>query len=429
MEQITSKNCKEDKIEYYDFYFSYNTPSLEDFENIVRLLSKEYFLELEILKQKRDNLMSEFSIKEIIQLASQHKILINKILAKILELYKPLLENKPVGVFWNGSLARNNNRLSGDYDLNFVYSESLRSTILPIEEQICLLLSLVVNKPRDLVHATLVGYLPLLKSFPEVFTEMIFRMHWPDGNIKEYKISSGLENSMFRKYWANKDPLELEEYLLNSIAPEKCYDWSSTYEIIYGNDVIQPILNKIAKKEKTIAKNKKYILGMNSLINKYHALLISLIDLSLVDMNEIKNIKEYYKKQPFENIFLVLALIRRRLLIEGINMGSIKIDKYFTDNKIKQLLGKELTDRFFNQIFHYIWSIIRLEAIFEKKNIRFGTHSKEEIDFSFNDLYMSECPDIKSDFHINHNLFLRQLYSVLDEVIIKLHIENENGKS
>lgn len=368
---------------------------------------RKYLQELNTLRQQRDQLMTEFCLQALLELTHQQKKLVNKIVKEILAFYLPVFKNQSIGIFWNGGFARNSNRLSGDYDLNFVYPETLRSQIYPLEEEICSSLAQIVGKPQDYVHSALSCHVKLLQE---------------PGNLE------GLEKLMFKVQWASREPEALKKYLLASISADKCCDWTATYEIVYGRDLLEGIFQKVVQKEFNRYGEKEYLNDFPELLKKRQTILHSLQDVLLsANLGEVKQIKEHFKKSAFDQIFAVLALIRRRLMAEKINVGSIKIDEYSQNNQIKQLLGEDLTTKLFYQIFYYIWVIVRLEAIFEKKDIRFGVHSIQTIDKSFNKLYQKWCPDVSVDFTIYHQTKIKQLYSVLEEVLVKLR-EAKNGK-
>lgn len=415
-------------IIHLNFCYPYKIPIYEDFEKQVEVWKYDYQLKLEKLKQLRNDLMPSFSKGQVIKLAYEQKELVNGTLKEIIKTYDPLLESKPVEIFWNGSFARNSNRLSSDYDLNFLYPESLRSEILPVEEQICASLARVLNQPRDLVHPALCCHLPLLidSKLPDDIKKMIFRMYWTEQkpeSPQEYDISLGLENLMFNSHWATREPGALRKYLLDNTIHERCEDWTMTYEVIHGQGTVQDIFKSVVEKEKTLSQKDEFVSGLNKLLGHRCGFLADQRNRSYnFDQNKVQLIKENYKSNPLEQIFLVLSLIRRRLLLEGVDLGPIKMDGYAANEDVKRLLGEQMFERFSYQIFHYVWATMRLESIFEKKGIRFGSHSKETIDSSFGILYRTECPDVGDDFHAYHKNLIGQAYTVLEGLLNSIKI-------
>jgi hypothetical protein len=359
-----------------------------------------YQTHLAELRLERDKLLPEYSLDGLLKLTHNHKNLINDVVGSLIKPHISVFGNRPIGIFWNGSFSRNSNRLSSDYDLNFVYPEILRPEIYPIEDQICSSLAKIVGKTRDYVHAAVICHINPQKD---------------PGSLQ------GLARLMFKVQWGNREPEQLKQYLTNCITPDLCYYWSATYEVIYGHTILQPIFSAVEQYEMDHANTPEFIEGFGRLVSSQRTFLPDLIShLNQIDLNEVKNIKENYKHHPFAQTFAVLALIRRRLLMDKIDIGQIKIDEYIGNPQIEKLLGPKLSEKFFHSMFHYIWSIVRLEAIFEKKTIRFGVHSIESIDPSFNSLYKKLCPEVTTDFHSYHRDQLTQLYSVLDEVLQKL---------
>jgi hypothetical protein len=102
-----------------------------------------------------------------------------------------------------------------------------------------------------------------------------------------------------------------------------------------------------------------------------------------------------------------------------VDISSIRVDDFSQNDDLKSLLGPDLFDDFFGMIYEYFREVIRLEAIFEEKGLRFGMHSTESVDESFNSLYTKKCPDV-TDFILYHNNRLRQLYGLMIQVLTKM---------
>jgi len=414
---------------YVEFHFDYSTPSYSDFNNLILGLKNKYNLRLAELKIMRDNLMQNFSLKKTAELMNQHKILINEIILQIIEPYKPLLKNWPIGIFWTGSFSRNSNRLSSDYDLGFTYPSHLKSEILPIEEQIYLAISEILGKPRDLIHSAIASHLKKNdENQSEQINRLFYKMCWikDNGAMKEYPISPGLEPLMNRIHDSDRSPEVFAEHLRTLITPKLCLYWTGDFEAVYGEHIVTSLFSEVDEKEIALSKINNFKKDFNSLIENQRTLLNELTsNLQESNLSKVKEIKIKYKKNPLEAIFSVLALIRRRQMWYGINPGPVKIDKYFLSENIKRILEEELFTKLFNKIYKTFWEIIRLEAIFEKRGIRFGVHSTQSIDNAFYDLYKLECPDIELDFQINHKSSLKELYEILEEVLSKIKIGEE----
>jgi hypothetical protein len=398
------------------FFYPYNDPSFEDFQYRTQTLSRGYEADMSQTKLKRDNLLEKYDKHAVMDLIATHGSILDVLMSKIVQIYMPIIQDKPFGIYWSGSFARNSNRLLSDFDLNFSYPDNLRDQLLPVEEQICYMLTKVVGRPRDLAHSPLASNLDA-NSFQE--EKLSFRMNWPN-NYEEYDISQGLENLMLKGHNASRAEDIFKRYLLGNISPSSCKGWTASYKIIYGNKILQPVFDDIYAEEKDRFRTPEFMDGFSTLIQDRKNIIRDLLNRQPdVDINKIRHIKEHYKKQPIDQIFATLDILRRKVIMEGKDIGNIKVDDYSRNKDISCLIGPELSIEFFDRTYEYLWNIIRLEAIFEKQGLRFGMHSTQSIDDSFNRTYVTVCPDI-NDLHLYHDNQLKQIYSTIDSVLNNL---------
>ena len=364
-------------------------------------IKNNYLTKLAQLQFKQKDILTNFSLNEYVQFSQEHKSLIDDLMDSIIEVYN-VPGDLPMGIFWNGAHARISNRLSSDFDLNFIYPEELRNDLYPIEDKICSTLAWVNNKPREYVHAALSCHLNLLRKSDNL---------------------NGIDDLMFRVQWAKRDPDILKQYLLNNSRLDCIYPWVSTYHPVKGDNLVDSIFKEVMGTEMNLTKNPDFSSNYNHLINDQLKLLSKHMGfISQIDLKKVKNIKEAYKKRPFSYMFSSLALIRRNLLKDKVDIGSINIPKYMGDENINNLLGNELSSEYFDKIYNYIWQIARLESVFENKRVRFGSHSKQNIDQTFQKDYQDLFPLIGNDFERSHQTNLKDLNSVLIRVYNQLKL-------
>lgn len=397
------------------FFYSYSVPSFNDFENAVLRLKQEYEINIESLKSRRDALLKKYDRAILAKLIADHNKMINELVLKIVNLYSPVIKDKPFGIYWNGSFAKNSNRLSSDYDLNFVYPDELKSDLLPVEEQICYLLTKVTDRPRDLVHSPIASH---LSSADFAEGKLFFRMNWSNA-YEEYEISAGLEGLMLRSYLSSRAKEVFQKFFFDNILPMSCNGWPF-YKIIYGEDILQPAFDEIAAEEKRRFKTLEFKESFNKLIQDRKDIIKNLLSLpASVCTNKIKDIKEYYKKNPIDQIYVTLNLLKRKIIMDGEDVEVLKIDECSKNKHIRLLLGDQLFNDFFEMVYEYFWNVIRLEAIFEKQKLRFGVHSRMSVGKVFFERYKKECPEVK-DFHFYHDIQLKKLYRLIEQVLTKM---------
>jgi hypothetical protein len=418
------------ETEYVDFKYPFSNPSHAEFTNFVEVTKVGYLKYLEKLKLFRDSILTEFSLDTVNLLTENHNALVSGVVEKTVNLYAPILEKSNVGIFWSGSISRHSNRLSSDFDLNFVYPDSLKDQLLPVEEQINLALSRIFNKPRDYVHSPNSSHMLKNQRLEyETSNSLVFRMQWPNSDLlkekesicEEYSISPGLESLMKRINAAKRSPDALASHLEEFVAPDKFVYWLGDHTTVFGDEVVQPIFDRLEKKEKSLSNISGFRDDFNNIIETYkQKLCCQKLDLTNLELDKIKDIKTIYKKIPLEMSFSVMELIRRKdVLHQSSNVaGSVKINDYIVNGVSADCgVDSKLSSKFVNQFYHTFWTIIRLEAMFEKKNIRFGVHSNNIVDNTFNELYKKICPDIGDSFCKYHNNELTALYNTLGEVL------------
>lgn len=406
--------------ECVEFSFLQGQFTYKEFLIFYDKLKTEYSGALKKLKTQRDELLLNFDREKVAELIRDHKKLVNSIVLKVIDLYKPFIGDAQLGIFWSGGFARNTNRFLGDYDLNFVYPESQRALLRPIEEQICLMLSLIFERERDLVHSVIRSHLTL-EDFSCGDRQLFFKMNWIDGS-REYPISPGLEKLMLKISKSASSADVVKMYLINNLKSDSCPEWLFSYEFVYGINVLENLFSEVYFEESRKIKNHVFLRDFDKLINsQLKAIVKNLKKANTADYHEVSNIKEVYKKNPLDEMFAVLALIRRKLLFVGKNVPRINLEEYSQNPEIKKLLGEKLFEKLFYNMYHYLWNVMRIEYLFEKRGIRFGMHSKEKIESSLEELYKKEYSN--SQFSPLNDL--NSLYFTLEEVLAKIKFEEE----
>ena len=146
-------------------------------------------------------------------------------------------------------------------------------------------------------------------------------------------------------------------------------------------------------------------------VKNIHLKTVELIDKMIKDIQEysfdfdeisISKLNKECKVRMLGFIYNSLALVRRCLVINGVDMGVFDIPKLLENEAFKKYINQDLIDKLKNIIYYYNWNLARLEEFMTDSGYNFSSRepssiSKKVLNEGYKKMYGTEFYILQKD--------------------------------
>ena len=413
---------KKNNVHYISFNYDTNIITYDKYKKMILECSSWYKTKIESVYNEYEELLIGSDTNKSLYIGNNHRNIIIELIKKVLSYYS-IINSFDFGLFISNSFARGSNLINSDFDINYVYEDDCKDIGFQIEEQINYALTQIVGEYRDFVHDSIPHHIVEVPSFITLNKDdkLIFQTNW-ENCTEEYEISSGNERLMLRYCYGIRNKKSTTDYLLSYIDSNVINEWVYYQTILFGDKYISGIFDSIKEKELSIVRDNNSKKIFNSLIDKTKDDFISEISsYDLVDFNDMKNVKKYFKNLSYNKIYTFVSLTKKRMMYSVYDLSFDDILSNINNKDIQKEL--EINESDFDIIFDYFNAIMKLNMICNKCNIGFRTRYSYIIPNEFNECYNKYCEYIKNNYIEYHKNKSFELYSYLIKLLDKLRME------
>ena len=171
---------------------------------------------------------------------------------------------------------------------------------------------------------------------------------------------------MYQIYNSTRSPEDLVKYYLKNIP--KCYDWTNCYDILsnkYNIELNNKKIEKLLKNESNLKDvlEKNIFVKKTSYIYRYDYIVIS-------------NLKKIYKKEVFEVVYRLMAILYRLCKIKGKNIDRLSL--YEFDSKL--ILNEyNIDSKIWDLFYKYLYLITQIQWNLNEIDQDFSYHNYKKI--------------------------------------------------
>lgn len=314
-----------------EFYYRFEYPTYNEFIFNIKNLKQKYSQQILTYKSINDEMLQKYDKEKQVNIMREYKQLIIKIIFDILNIF-PQLEKIPHTIFMHGSFAKTINRLESDIDLNLLYPNAFKDLVLPIEELISVALTEIVGfVGRDKVH-TMMIYTPI-KTFEDstIYNTKNCSVIFPNGERLNYICRPNFDQVMVKIVNSSREFSDFAEYIDDHFQTYECEEWCYSFHELQKNCNNFDIKEVIEIGDRKVTSSNRFITDYNQLIESL-LLKISNYSFEFTNYTQMSEINLNLKVANLGYAYRSLALIRRFLVYNGINLNNKYLDSYSVDN-------------------------------------------------------------------------------------------------
>ncbi len=350
------------------------------YDDIIKKISEEkkkfVFFERDYDKKKK-LLLEKYNREDFIYLINLKRNYFTDLIKRLIKFF-PQFESIPYIAFYHGSYGRGISRYGSDMDLNILFDNDFIDVMKPVNELICVMIYQIVGfKGRDKIHNIMVNVPPLKNAKYNFDNGNHYKIVFLDGKVLDYYSRNYFEGDMIKIQNAPNSFADFRKYILKHCNSEECFEWAYSFRYIISNYFDNDLNEMVKEADNKIKKVKNINLKTLKLIDK----MIKDIQEYSFDFDEISisKLNKECKVRMLGFIYNSLALVRRCLVINGVDMGVFDIPKLLENEAFKKYINQDLIDKLKNIIYYYNWNLARLEEFMTDSGYNFSSREPSSI--------------------------------------------------
>lgn len=341
--------------------------SYQEYKKYIEQLKKWYDKKHKKIIELYHDLLINKNLKDSLSIQQEHKKLIVELIKKVINIFD--LKDKEIGIYLSNSFARGTNLLDSDIDINFLYANPDDSIY---EELISSILWQVIGKYRDFIHDS-ISHRFIDKNNVGDIENVTYKIHFTDFDLIE-EITPGNENLMYRLFNTKKDLNSFIKYYTEYLNDSEINEWIYFQVSLFDECKYLSYLFEYIKLHENKTSLFKVEVYKKRLIDD---IMTEIKELKVIQRDDIRTIKKYYKNHIFKHINETLILLS-------------KINKYDDFMPVIDRINLINNNKLIDDIKEYFGLIMTFNYLCDLYGIEFRTRYSHKIDKHFTNFCIKE---------------------------------------